>query len=77
MSLGVEKVGTNEKVYIVVEDVDHGPGYGLGEIHRAFKSREQAKKVAKEMDAKYNFSGDPIPSLFVPDLFHVVELELE
>jgi hypothetical protein len=66
-----------DKVYLVAEDWDHGPGYGLGKIHRAFKDKGKAEQVAKEMDKELNDSGFPIPSLHVPDLFYVMEIELE
>jgi hypothetical protein len=41
------------KIYLVVEDYDYGPGYGPGYIHGAYSSRTKAEEVATEMDIVY------------------------
>lgn len=48
------------KIYLVVEDYDYGPGYNIGNIHGAYSSRTKAEEVATKMDKDYksNMSTD-------------------
>ena len=61
------------KIYLVAEDYDYGPGYNLGEIHKAFKSKEKAEKLAKKMLDEYN--QEPFQTVF--DVIYVMEMEME
>ena len=61
------------KIYLVAEDYDYGPGYNLGEIHKAFKSKEKAEELAKKMLDQYN--QEPFQTVF--DVIYVMEMEME
>jgi hypothetical protein len=61
------------KIYLVAEDYDYGPGYNLGEIHKAFKSKEKAEELAKKMLDEYN--QEPFQTVF--DVIYVMEMEME
>ncbi len=61
------------KIYLIAEDYDYGPGYCLGEIHKAFKSKEKAEELAKKMLDEYN--QEPFQTVF--DVIYVMEMEME
>ena len=61
------------KIYLVAENYDYGPGYNLGEIHKAFKSKEKAEELAKKMLDEYN--QEPFQTVF--DVIYVMEMEME
>lgn len=66
------------KIYLVAEDYDYGPGYCpsyycLGEIHKAFKSKEKAEEMVKKMLDEYEWQ--PFQTVF--DVIYVMEIEVE
>jgi hypothetical protein len=61
------------KIYLVAEDVDYGPGYDLGKIIKAFKSKEKAEQMAKKMLEDYEWQ--PFQQSF--DIIYVMEMEME
>jgi hypothetical protein len=61
------------KIYLVAENYDYGPGYYLGEIHKAFKSKEKAEQMAKKLLDEYEWQ--PFQQSF--DIIYVMEMEVE
>jgi len=61
------------KIYLVAEQYDYGPGYCLGKIHKAFKSKEKAEEMAKKMLNEYEWQ--PFQQSF--DVIYVMEMEIE
>lgn len=61
------------KIYLVIEDYDYGPGYNLGKIHKAFKSKEKAEEMAKKMLDEYEWMSFERPF----DIIYVMEVEME
>lgn len=59
------------KIYLVVEEEDHGPGYALGKIHKVFKSKEKAEQMAKKLLDDYEWQ--PFQQPF--DVIYVMEME--
>lgn len=61
------------KIYLVIQDEDYGSHYGMGEIHKAFKSKEKAEELAKKMLEDYEWM--PYDKPF--DIIYVIEMDVE
>lgn len=61
------------KIYLVIEDEDYGSHCGMGEIHKAFKSKEKAEELAKKMLEDYEWMSFEKPF----DIIYVIEMDVE
>ena len=62
------------KIYLVAEDFDYGSGYdALGQIHKAFKSKQKAEELSNRMLNQYEWMD--FDKRF--GKFYVMEMDLD